>query len=588
MKLLRKITIFQKIIFIFLIVLLPLSSLSLITNLTNGNLLKQKIKNMMHIKVKSYSQMFDAEINYIVKLKQHYLFDDDLRNLSRLSDTLDPFERTAAINRLSKKLLLFKEASQLVESVSVYIPAIHKTISHAPFPQKSNSREQRAGGHADLGHAALMEPAIVVDGEQMRLLIPDSPYLGEAAICTFEIVLSMERIKETFLGMIDEGNMAFIFADARYAWKVTNMELQAADMQAIVALPQQADGVASANVRIGETSFFSVAQQSQSTQTSLMVVVPQSELFSLVKRNTYLLLVFSIISVLIIILFSSWIYHIIHKPLKVMVRGLRKVEKGDLDVYLQHHNDDEFQYLYEQYNMMISRLKVMIHEVYEQKIRSQQAELKQLQSQINPHFLYNTLFVLHRMAAAYGLDDVTRFTDSLGKYFLYLTRTGQDEVCLSEEWENAKSYTEIQHIRFSERIKVDWGTLPAAYEMLKMPRLVIQPLLENAYKYGLEKKSKGGLLRISVVRENESQLNIVIEDNGDRIDDERIAYLNQLLAGVVMDKETTGLINVNRRLQLFFASPSGLVLHRSELGGLKVVMIIPTNREAHHVPRTNS
>ena len=101
------------------------------------------------------------------------------------------------------------------------------------------------------------------------------------------------------------------------------------------------------------------------------------------------------------------------------------------------------------------------------------------------------------MAAAYGLEDMTRFTDHLGKYFLFLTRTGENEIKLMDEIEHAKIYGEIQKIRFANRIENDiWTDIPDEYRSIQVPRLILQPLLENAYKYGLEQKTEHGILQI--------------------------------------------------------------------------------------------
>lgn len=145
--------------------------------------------------------------------------------------------------------------------------------------------------------------------------------------------------------------------------------------------------------------------------------------------QVYLYLI-SLCALIVIILFSIYVYRIIHRPLSRLVRAFRKVESGDLQVELTYKSSDEFHYLYAQFNNMVAHLKKLIFEIYEQKIRTQQSELKQLQSQINPHFLYNSFYLLYRMTKAQDFENSTRFTKYLGDYFQYMTRNGSEEVPL--------------------------------------------------------------------------------------------------------------------------------------------------------------
>jgi hypothetical protein len=131
----------------------------------------------------------------------------------------------------------------------------------------------------------------------------------------------------------------------------------------------------------------------------------------------------------------------------------------------------EFSYLFRQFNDMVGEVKVLIHEVYEKNFRLRLSELRQLQSQINPHFLYNSFYSVYRMAKIQDYDKIMEFTKYLGDFFRFITRSDSDEVLLKEEWMHMRNYIEIQKVRFSNRIEVDFGALPEAAGKTPVPRL---------------------------------------------------------------------------------------------------------------------
>jgi two-component system sensor histidine kinase YesM len=249
-----------------------------------------------------------------------------------------------------------------------------------------------------------------------------------------------------------------------------------------------------------------------------------------------------------------------------------------LDIHIKHRNYTEFDYLYGQFNSMVSKLNILIHEVYESQINSQRSELKQLQSQINPHFLYNTYFMVRRLAEEYDYDNVARLTQHLGDYFLYITRNAEDEVRLETEWNHTISYIEIQSMRFQQRIVTQVSGLPDSCKDIMVPKLFLQPLIENAYVHGLKDKMAGGRVELSI-HEQSGFLQVKIEDNGESYDEDRIEVVKRQLTYNEIGAEKTGLINVHRRLQLTFGKAYGIRLSKGTMGGLSVEMMIPTTSE---------
>lgn len=263
----------------------------------------------------------------------------------------------------------------------------------------------------------------------------------------------------------------------------------------------------------------------------------------------------------------------IHKPMQLLLNAFDRVKVGNMQEHIHHNKNDEFYYLYEQFNDMEDRLSSLIQEVYVQKNLTQKAQLRQLQAQINPHFLYNSFFTLNRCIKMGDYEDAKLFTKHLGNYFRFLTRNESDDIALGQEVEHAKSYAAIQQLRFEDRIELQFGDLPEEYAGRKVPRLILQPLLENVFKHGLENRVSGGILRVSFIPSGSGKLKICVEDNGEEASDEVIMSMNQRLTQKEPE-EVTALPNIHRRLQYYFREKAGLSVERSSLGGAAVILFI--------------
>jgi two-component system sensor histidine kinase YesM len=274
------------------------------------------------------------------------------------------------------------------------------------------------------------------------------------------------------------------------------------------------------------------------------------------------------------LIFFILLYQMLHRPLRQFVGAFRDLEEGRFNVRLDHRHRDEFHDLYSGFNAMADRLQHLVEEVFKKTIYAQQAELKQLQSQISPHFLYNSFFVLQNMADSGDAENLSDYAGLMGQYFQYITRNARADATLADEVDHARIYAVLQTRRFRNRLSLQFDDLPPACRDCLIPRLILQPILENAFEHGLKNKMADGWLRISF-QTAENRLLIRIADNGDTMDQERMNELNGLLQSEQDTIETTGLVNVHRRLQLRFGSAFGLKLAQTPGGGLTVDLAIP-------------
>ena len=192
---------------------------------------------------------------------------------------------------------------------------------------------------------------------------------------------------------------------------------------------------------------------------------PEEELFRDAGAYQYLYLYFGLIVLIACSLFLLGSYAIIHRPIRMLVNAFQRIGCQDYAVRITGRQGSDFMYVYQEFNHMAEELGTLIEKNYQQQLLLSRAELKQLQAQINPHFLYNAFFLLRRMIHDELYEEAGQMADTLGLYFQYITRNSQDYMPLSREYHHAMLYCEIQGLRFGDRIRIETDSLPEQYTL---------------------------------------------------------------------------------------------------------------------------
>ncbi|RAP76813.1 histidine kinase [Paenibacillus montanisoli] len=276
---------------------------------------------------------------------------------------------------------------------------------------------------------------------------------------------------------------------------------------------------------------------------------------------------------------AALLYRNVQRPIYDLIRAVRSLRRGEYGHRIERDPRNEFQYLIEQFNLMSDEIRTLIDKVYREELRAKESSLKHLQAQINPHFLYNNFAYIQSMAQLDRTKAIVAFTQHLSQYYRYTTRTEQQLTLLSEEMDLIRNYLEIHKMQ-SERLRYD-EHLEEGLMQLLMPRLLLQPLVENAIVHGMEGK-KGEFHIVITGSRTASGYAFMVDDNGcglrpDKLESLR-ASLQQSSAA-----NSLGLWNVHQRLRHYFGPASGLHLDHSVLGGLRVGLIIVTEGGDSHV-----
>ena len=265
---------------------------------------------------------------------------------------------------------------------------------------------------------------------------------------------------------------------------------------------------------------------------------------------------------------------------ELLVRKFRRAETGDLSVSEEIGGSDEIAVLDQQFNRMLGKLDQLIKTSYVQKLENKEAQLKNLQLQINPHFLYNTMETISSIAAVKQVFVVCDICGKLGEIFRYsLGKDYGEMVPLEQEMKHIKNYMFIQEIRHGNRLQVFYNIdVDAAH--VYIPRFILQPIVENAISHGLGNLTSVGTLEISAFEKND-RLYIQIEDDGEGMDQEKVAEIVRFIntEKPVEGKKNIGIRNVNQRIKLACGEQYGIIIESTPYQGRRFTIQLPIMRE---------
>lgn len=295
---------------------------------------------------------------------------------------------------------------------------------------------------------------------------------------------------------------------------------------------------------------------------------------------------FSIMYLTILLFLGSiTVVYIISKhltdSLSRLERSMLCVQNGDLNVRFFYPYKDEvgtlsksFNYMTDELQRLIEKQKQMIEELRIEKDRAEEvqkqkrrAELKALQAQINPHFLYNALNTITWQAADKGLDDVSLMAGSLGRFFRLSLSKGEEIISLADETEHVRCYLSIQQIRYQDKLKYTIK-VPEWMKEYRVLKLILQPLVENSIYHGIKEKRQGGEIRVTaerLQRKEGGELLLKVWDNGAGISKDMLAQMNDnLRKGRHSSSDGYGIYNVNERIMLYYGKNFGLFYDSEE------------------------
>lgn len=340
------------------------------------------------------------------------------------------------------------------------------------------------------------------------------------------------------------------------------------------------------NEAVLENIRFATSVIEEVVQNYVLYEVNRTETQYQVMRESYvrwqilsIILVFSAVAFSMV---AAWsLSRSIYTPIKKLHDVTTTITKNDLQALMTSDNVDEITELGMSFNIMIGKIKELLDSKIKEQENLKKAELRALQAQINPHFLYNTLDTIIWMAESKKTDDVVKIVSALSNFFRISLSKGMDWITISEELERIRSYLTIQQIRYRDildfQIDVDDGV--SENTILK---LILQPLVENALYHGIKNKRQGGTIIVRAKPKGSDEVQIEVEDDGIGFTPEKLAQLRAELeddTGDIKLESGFGIGNVNKRIRLYYGKPYGLTVESEYTTGTRVTLVIPAKLE---------
>lgn len=325
-------------------------------------------------------------------------------------------------------------------------------------------------------------------------------------------------------------------------------------------------------VRPDERDHLIVASRFDRQRWTTYLYMPMSELSAegdLLRQNIYLL---AVLMLLFLAVISIYLSSVITRPIKKLMNNIILVEKGQFEQVENIRSRDEIGLLAARFNRMSRELKGLVSQIQRDEMEKAAAEIRALQSQINPHFLYNTLGSVKWIASMQQADTIVEMTEALIAMLRYAARAEGSLVSVHEELDNLRNYMTIQQVRYYNRIRMDIEADDALLEK-RMPKLILQPIVENAIFHGLAEKEEDGVVTIRIAREG-GGFAIDVHDNGEGMDEETLRRIQASLAGAD-EGESIGLRNVQRRIQLHYGNSYGIACRSAPGEGTTFRILLP-------------
>ncbi|MGG3741652.1 sensor histidine kinase [Paenibacillus chibensis] len=375
----------------------------------------------------------------------------------------------------------------------------------------------------------------------------------------------------------EDGREAMLVVDRNFNLIAANDELLIpSEIQSLLAADQSV-------VAIDKKKYMLVTQQSEVTGWTLLILTPIEAITSGITVLRTAILVSAGIGTILFILLSFLLSTIITRPVFRLIKTMRSARLGGLKPTSQISSTIEINELNHSYNQMVEHMNDLIKLVYEKEIIQSRTELKALQAQIHPHFLFNTLEALYWSLLEKQEEELAEYVVAMSDLFRYtITGPNKEEwVTLGDELEHIERYLLIMKMRFGDRLA--WSlSSHQSFASVPMPKLLIQPLVENAILHGVESRIGPGAVSVEVeMSEDQRFVTVTVADNGKGMDDDTLSRITSALRTGKMPSSKgsgMGILNVQQRIKLYYgenvAELTGLSI-RSGSEGTQIKLTIP-------------
>ena len=582
-----RLSVFSKIFLVFLLVVSPLYVLSVYLYTWGRNQIRYEIYTSTLNNIDFYISNVESGIERVINTSVQLINHPDIHYIGALDEWPADYTHVfVSINFIQRELENLQSTFEYVQEAYVLFP--HSGVKLTPRSRLTMT---------ELDHTRVNDISFYTGFPFINCALSGGVYINFSShyhlahygrpipsrirwiiVTKIDADRIAEDINTFFTGDFDQ--IAFIGDVNGLTINVKTDEESLPDILERVTLSPDTMGIET--IQVDSRNILVAYRKSDFLRSTFVLFAEEQQLFSVLNVYTYWMWIMTAMAILLLIIFTALTRRVVAVPINRLIAAIKQGITGDLNNNIEYRAHEEFEYIYKQFNDMLQIQRASIDKLYVQELMIKDTELKMLQYQINPHFLYNTFFTMYQMLQAKEYDSLTHIMSNMGRYFNFITKSASF-IPLSEEMNFCIDYMEIQTIRFSNRITAQIEPVPDEYGNMLIPRLTIQPLLENCFKHGLLNKEEGGQIHLRFNCCGEDMV-IGIEDNGDELTSSDLERIKRGLAENG-DSQTLGLRNVHKRLQSYFGDEYGIRVARSELGGLLVEVLLPRINIEQRLPQ---
>ncbi|MDR6723445.1 two-component system sensor histidine kinase YesM [Paenibacillus amylolyticus] len=556
----------KRFIYFFVFFLLLTLSLFFVMNRLSSKTLEENMigasKNQLdYVKGILDGIMYEANMYGV-----QFAADSDVRFYQRQVLELSNYDSQMKKNDIADRLRQTLLSSRSIESIGIYWK------DEGTFLSTSNSLEAR------LPFNEIQRPGWRIIDDSLYYFAA-YPYIQKSEqLKPVQYVVGVKLNNDYLKSLLqkavnNDSSRAFLWFDDHRLWDENEVDNDLLKAISELLLPQEG-ATLKYDYHTNSENYYVLSRYIEALDTYLITYTRTNDFLKPLDHNRKVFLI-SIIAVLtlgLIVIFTF--YRNYDRNIRLMERKFLQVEQGNHSTRITENTDNEFYVLFRSFNHMVAEIQDLFVSLKTETDLRRSAELKQLQAQINPHFLYNSLFFIMSVAK-FSPDAVMRMSKHLAEYYRYLTRLDKHEVTLQEELQFAEHFLIIMTLSKKIEYAID---LPPELTSLPLMPLIIQPVVENAIQHGIE--GQQGANRVNIdVKQAEEVILIRVSDDGKGLTPDEIQKLETQLDSDTPPEGTrgVGLWNVNRRLKNTYGDRSGLAFSTNDWGGLSVLLMI-------HVP----
>jgi two-component system sensor histidine kinase YesM len=568
----RKLSIKKKVFFVFDILLITVSVLCfLLMQLTSSTYDRQLIENNSHL-LDLYSSNIENETLKVNQMSLNILSNRIMQNnLPILNDSrTSTYEKAQAFNAISSYLQDQSFSEAYIASISIIDQnGDCRTIGNSTIDisgtMRANimTRLQGSGGSLVwMGPQGADSDNDIIAARKVRMLST----LRE--IGTIIIRIDPQVLVDSLSTVSHPYNAQLaILSDTHQILYISKSINKANFLQLFI--PEQASRI----VTMQNGKYLMNSTVSNYTQWSYVYLLPYQDVFQNTIATRTVSVLFFLILLILINIIGLYFANSITKPIQKLSHKMKSVQHGQFDIagidLIPNENCDEVGQLSNDFIVMVQKINQLINENYVKQILAKESQLKTLQAQINPHFLYNTLDSIYWIAKTNRQHQIASMVQSLANLFRNSISSNQDIIPLKEELSFLSDYIMIQKIRFEDRLDFQLD-VDEDLKTQNIPRLTLQPIVENSIKHSLEKMTGPCTIRVSSEKAD-NIFKIIISDNGNGIAPEKLSEINQ--AG--KRGGGIGLVNIDERFKLYYGDDFGLTIDSGPGRGTSVILRLP-------------